>query len=91
MDQSSPCQISQLRDSEPEPPSKDTDLRMLLKLTIMSTMAYFMAITTLFTAASLPGSHIYAHMVLGIAEGVSAGFSGLLCKYVKAQNLFIFF
>ena len=64
---------------------------LIVKLTIASVVGYFIAMTTLWSAASLPGSHIYAHMVYGLGEASSCFVSSLLCTCFKDRQLFAFF
>ena len=87
LNQSSLSQISQV--IEPEAPGgKYKELGLMFRLIIASVVSYFIALTTLWTAASLPGSHIYAHMVYGLGESSSCFLASLMCKCFKDTHLY---
>ena len=64
---------------------------LMVKLMIASIISYFTAMTTLWSAASLPGSHIYAHMAYGLGEASACFVASLLCRFYKDRVVFACF
>ena len=91
LNQSSIHQISRVIEPESPDSSKSQELWLFVKLTIASIISYFVTMTTLWSAASLPGSHIYAHMVQGLGEASSCFIASLLCRFYKDRLVFTCF
>ena len=58
---------------------------------IMCSAIFFIFYMTLFGTASLPGTKLFAGMMLGLGEAVSCIISGFVCRYVKDIHAFNFF
>jgi hypothetical protein len=61
---------------------------LVVKLTIASIASYFITMVTLWSASSLPGSHIYAHMVYGLGEASACFLASLLCRFYNDRLVF---
>ena len=67
---------------------KREEFILMFKLSTVAVVSYFISCETVFSAASLPGSHIYAHMIYGFGEATSCFLASVMCKYMRDCKLY---